>query len=31
VEHVGEERRDGWDGEEEEDVGGGTSSVWQRK
>jgi hypothetical protein len=31
VERVGEERRDGWDGEEEEEVGGGASSVRQRK
>jgi hypothetical protein len=31
VERVGEERRDGWNGEEEEEVGGGTTSVWQMK
>jgi hypothetical protein len=32
VERVGEERRDGWDGEEEEEVGGsGAASVRQRK
>jgi hypothetical protein len=31
VERIGEERRDGWDGEEEEEVGGGALSVRQRK
>jgi hypothetical protein len=31
VERVGEERWDGWDGEEEEEVGGGASSGRQGK